>query len=306
MTTLPSSTTDRIAAWAQHVRHTRALRLVLERFGGAQILALPVKGIVSAKVLYEDVADRLLTDVDLKIRPQDFDRVLALCRREGWREVQRMRAYRNVVFVVEGVCVDVEGYPNPPGLSCLTVDTMLERASPSRILGFPHLLPDFHDHAVLLLINLFKDKLVHAFVWSVKDVERLPTHPAFAREQLVERLRQSGVSTIGWVVADWMVENRGIEAWRPVRDAIGPRPPRATYVALLRRLRAIQPRGTLALRIVTRAGADHRADRAHALFRMMWWQVEAWASRWGDAPFVRQDPAQLSGTVTEEARKVSG
>jgi hypothetical protein len=53
---------DRLAAWTQHVRHTRALRTVLDRFAAARIPALPVKGIVSAKVLYDDVAERLLTD----------------------------------------------------------------------------------------------------------------------------------------------------------------------------------------------------------------------------------------------------
>jgi hypothetical protein len=217
-----------------------------------------------------------------------------------------MRAYCNVVFVLDGVCVDVEGYPNPPGLSSLTVEAMLARASRSHLLGFPHLLPDFHDHAVLLLVNLFKDKLVHAFVWSVQDVERLPMHPSFDVGRLIDRLHESGASTIGWVVADWMVESRRIEAWRPVRAAMGSRPARLLYVALLRRLREMQPLGTFALRIIARTGADRRTDRARALLRMMFWQLEAWASRWGNAPFVRQDPAQLSGTVAAQARKVSG
>jgi hypothetical protein len=153
---------------------------------------------------------------------------------------------------------------------------------------------------------LFKDKLVHAFVWSVRDVERLPMHPSFDVRGLVDRLHESGASTMGWVVADWMVERRRIGAWCRVRDAIGPRPPRLLYIALLRRLRAMQPRASLALRIVSRAGADRRTDRARALISMMFWQIEAWASRWGDAPFMRQDPSQLSGTVAGEARKVSG
>ncbi|HMJ52418.1 MAG TPA: nucleotidyltransferase family protein [Polyangiaceae bacterium] len=294
---------DRVVAWAQQLRHGRALRRVLERFDEAQIPALPVKGIISAHTLYSDVADRLLTDVDLKIRRRDFDRVLALGKREGWRVVQRMRAYANVVFVVEGVCVDIEGYPSVPGLSRLTVDAMIDRAAPSDVLGFPHLLPSFDDHAVLLLLNVFKDKLVHAFAWAVKDVERLPSHQDFDPLRLVEHLRKAGATTIGWVVADWMVRERQILGWRTVRDAIGPRPPRTPYVALLQWLREMQPRGTLALRILARAGADHRIDQAGALLRMVWWQTEAWASRWGEAPFRRQDPAHLRGTIASESQR---
>jgi hypothetical protein len=299
----PSLLQNRVAAWTQQVRHTRALRTVLERFDAAQIPALPVKGIVSAHTLYSDVADRLLTDVDLKIRPRDFDGVLALGKREGWRVVQRMRAYRNVVFVVDGVCIDIEGYPGPPGLCRLTVDAMLERAQPSRALGFSHWLPDFDDHAVVLLLNVFKDKLVHAFAWSVSDVERLPASSEFDASRLASRLEEVGASTIGWIVADWMVRERGISVWSSVRDAIAPLPPRATYVGVIARLREMQPRGALALRILSRAGADHRVDRARALARMLWWQAEAWASRWGTVPFRRHAAEEIEGTIFAQGRR---
>jgi hypothetical protein len=291
---------NRLTAWTQNVRHTRALRTVLETFDRSGVAALPVKGIVSARTLYGDVADRLLTDVDLKIRERDFDRVLALGTQAGWRVVQRMRAYRNVVFVVDGVCVDIEGYPSPPGLSRLTTDAMISRARPSNVLGFPHLLPNFDDHAAVLLLNVFKDKLIHAFAWSVRDVERLPQHPDFDASRLTALLRVAGATTIAWVVADWMTTERGISSWTQVRDALGPRPPRAAYIALLGWLRGMQPRGAVALRILSRAGADHRIDRARAVAHMVWWQAEALLSRWGDAPFHRQDPARLKGTVFNE------
>ena len=297
---------DRVAAWTQQLRHTRALRAVLERFDAAKIPALPVKGIISAHTLYTDIAERLLTDVDLKIRPRDFDRVLTLGRREGWRVVQRMRAYSNVVFVVHGVSIDIEGYPSVPGLSRLTVEAMIERATPSTVLGFPHLLPNFDDHAVLLLLNVFKDKLVHAFAWAVKDVERLPMQRAFDPLRLVEDLREAGATTIGWVVSDWMVRERQVREWRAVRDAIGPRPPRPRYVTALRWLREAQPRGTLPLRVLARAGADQRTDQVTALLRMVWWQTEAWISQWGEAPFHRQDPAQLRGTIANESQEAPG
>jgi hypothetical protein len=275
---------------------------VLERFQAAQIPALPVKGIVSAHTLYDDVADRLLTDVDLKIRPRDFDRVLAVVAREGWRTVQRMRAYGNVVFVVDHVYVDIEGYLSSPGLSHLSVDVMIARARASEVLGFPHLLPDFHDHAVVLLLNVFKDKLIHAFAWAVRDLERLPSRGDFDPVTLASRLDQVGASTIGWIVADWMVRERRVSAWSVVRNAIGEQPRRRAYVELLARLRKMQPRGALALRVLSRAAADRPVDRVHALARLLWFQGEVWASKWGDTPFHRQNPAHLEGTVANEMR----
>jgi hypothetical protein len=293
---------DRLVAWTQQVRHVSALKTVLSCFDRAEIPALPVKGIVSARTLYPDVAERLVTDVDLRILPRDFERVLAEGRRAGWRVVQRMRSYCNVVFIVDGVFIDIEGYPALPGLGRLTVETMLARARPSDALGFSHLFPDFHDHAVVLLINVFKDKLIHAFQWTVRDLERLPAHPQFDGEKLVSRLREAGACTIGWIVADWMVRQRHATRWSEVRDAIGRRAPRARYAALLAWLRDVRPQGTFALRVLTRAGADDPRDRARALSRMLFWQTEAWASRWSDAPYRRQDPSVLEGTILDETR----
>jgi hypothetical protein len=278
---------------------------VLRHFDEGGIPALPVKGIVSAQTLYDDIAARILTDVDLRILPHDFDRVVALAARQGWRIVQRMRAYANVVFVIDGVFIDVEGHPSVPGLSRLTVDAMLRRAQPSSVLGFPHLIPDFDDHAVVLLLNVFKDKLVHAFVWAVRDLERLPLHRDFDPIRLVNRLREAGGTTIGWVVADWMARARNLSVWGEVRDAIGLRAPRPAYVALLTWLRERQPRGVLPLRVLTRLGADHRSDQARALLRMAWWQAESLASQWGDAPFHRNNPADLDGTISDE-RNLAG
>jgi len=294
---------DQVIAWTQQLRHARALRKVLERFNVAHISALPVKGIVSAHTLYDDIADRLLTDVDLRILPGDFDRVLVLARQEGWRVIQRLRAYANVVFVVDGVCIDARGYPSVPGLSRLTVAAMLERAQASTVLGFPHLLPSFEDHAIVLVLNVFKDRLVYAFRWAVSDIERLPSHRDFDAEKLVRLLREVGAATIGWIVADWMVRDRKVAAWRAVRDTIGPRPPRGAFVALLGFLRKVRPSDTLLLRILARAAADGREDQARALFHMAWFQTEAWLSQWSDVPFHRNDATNLKGTIAGELRK---
>jgi hypothetical protein len=294
---------DQLTAWAQQLRHARALGKVLARFDEARIPAIPVKGIVSAHTLYDDIAERLLTDVDLRIVPGDFDRVLALVRQERWPVIQLVRSYANLVFVVDGVCIDVRGYPSVPGLSRLTVATMLERAKPSTVLGFPHWLPSFEDHAVILMLNVFKDKLVYAFGWAVRDLERLPSHRDFDAEKLVRVLREVGAATIGWVVADWMLRDRKVAGWQAIRDGIGRHPPRAAFVALLGLSRASRRGDTLPFRVLARAAADGRADQARALLHMAWFQAEVWFSQWGDIPFHRNDPTRLKGTIADESRK---
>jgi hypothetical protein len=291
------SDAERVVAWTQQLRHTRAARTVLERLALDGVDVLPVKGIVSARTLYDDFADRLLTDVDLRIRRRDFDRVVALAKRAGWRITQHMRAYRNVVFLVDGVAFDIEAYVAPPGMVRLTTEAMIARAQPSFVLGFPHLLPEFYDHAVLLVMNAFKDKLVHAFAWSVRDLERLPENRQFTASKLAARLCDAGASTVGWVVADWMTRERRIAPWEAVRNALGCEPPRAAYVATLRRLRELQPLGALALRVLSRICADRPIDRVHALARMIWWQGEALASQWSQTPLRRKPSTELEGTV---------
>jgi hypothetical protein len=305
MDRLPARQRERVTAWTQQMRHRQALRTVLARFRAAQIAALPVKGITSAHTLYPDIADRLLTDIDLVIRPEDFDRIVGLAANEGWRIHQRMRAYRNIVFVVDGVCVDAQGFVAAPWLSRLSAEAMLARAQPSEALGFSHLIPDFDDHAVLLLLNLYKDKMIHAFTWSIRDVELLPRSVNFDAQRLVQRLEDVGASTIGWIVADWMLRERGAAEWGKVRNAIGLRAPRVTYASSLRWLVGIQPRGALALRLLSRMGADRPVDRVRAMTRMFWWQGEVWASQWGDAPFRRNPAGSLEGTFFDERMRTS-
>jgi hypothetical protein len=278
---------DRAGAWAAQTYAREALRGFVEACEEEGMDVLPVKGVVTGALLYEDPAERVLSDVDVRIRPRDFDRVLQLGRRKGWRVVQRMRAYRNVVFVFGDITIDVEGYVGVPGLCGLGVDAMIERATRvEHLLGFSHLLPDFDDHAVLLVVNAFKDKLVHAFPWSVRDLERLARHAEFDAGRLAARAREVDATTMTWVVADWLVHEQRVERWGGVLEAMG-HVPRRQYVRALRALRQMAPRGAFLMRLLARAGSDDARARLTAFGAMAVWQLEAWASTWSEAPYVR-------------------
>ncbi len=270
--------------WLIQLRAQRAAARAITLFAGEGIDALPVKGVVTSRTLYPDVAERILTDVDLKIRPSDFRRALRLVQREGFPLLQLLRTYGNFVFSIDGVPVDVETTASVPGLCALGVDTMIARATPSDLLGVPHLLPDLHDHAVVLLLNVFKDKLVHAFRWAVRDVELLGAR--VDATTLVARLGEASALSMGYVVARWMA-SRGDQQWRALGDAIGERVPRMAYARAHEALLRDVSYDALKLRMHSRFGADSPALRATALVRAAACSLEIALSRFGSTPYRR-------------------
>jgi hypothetical protein len=273
------------AAWAQQLTNARAAKTFVDACETRSIRALPVKGIVSAVTLYDDPAERPLTDVDVRVVPADVARVADLCRERGWPIVQRMRSYVNLVTIVDRVYIDVEGCVGAPGMCGLHVSSMLDRASSSDALGFRARLPEYADHAVLLIVNAFKDKIVGAFEWAVRDLEQIPRRAAFDRAVLVERLREGRACTMGFVVAQWMVEQRQAMEWRAIEEALRPFA-RPLYA---RAVRAAWDRGAerLASRVLARGGADSRAMRVRALATMAVWQAEVALSWLGRSPYRR-------------------
>lgn len=265
---------DPRAVWLFHLRARAVAARVIGGLARAGIDVLPVKGIVTGATLYRDVAERPLTDVDLRFRPADFGEIVAWAGREGIRIVQRMRTYSNVVLEVDGLHVDLEAHVAPPFTCALSIDTMLARSTPSDLFGVPHVLPDPYDHDVLLLHNVFKDKLGHAFRWAIADVQRTPTRAGFHAPTLLDRLERARSLTMATVVADWMVGNDESDAWVELRDSLRARCPRPGYARrqaeLLRRL----PHDALALRLHNRWVADDPWLRARAIARAIAWTVE--------------------------------
>lgn len=270
--------------WLIQLRAQRAAARAITMFAAEGIDALPVKGVVTSRTLYPDVAERILTDVDLKIRPSDFRRALRLVRREGHPLLQLLRSYGNFVFAIDGVPIDVETTASAPGLCALRVDTMIARATPSDLFGVPHLLPDLHDHAVVLLLNVFKDKLVHAFRWAVRDVALLAERVDEAT--LVARLDEASALTMAWIVARWM-SARGDARWGVLADAIGDRVPRPAYAREHEALLHGVAHDAMRLRLHSRSGADSARLRATALVRAGAVSIEMALSRFGSTPYRR-------------------
>jgi hypothetical protein len=229
----PDARLEAIAIWARHEELLASLRRALHVLDAAGVPALVVKGMVLAYALYDDVAQRPMGDVDLRVRPRDFVRAARAMRAAGCRVDWTSRQLGSLVFRVDGSIVEIESSVGPPGLCALGVSEMLARSRVRTLSGGLRVRePELHDHAVLLLVNAFKDKLVDATPWALGDLERIAGR--LDAPTLVERVRAARVTTIAWLVADWMATERGSEPWRALRDRLGPRSPRPLYSHALR------------------------------------------------------------------------
>jgi hypothetical protein len=214
-----------LQTWARQQIATRTFRLVAEALEADGIRVVPVKGIVTARLLYGDVAERPMSDVDLRIVPRDFGRAMRIAAARGWHPSTHAPRLGEAQLKVDGWYLEIEATLGPPGLCALSVGTVMDRARRCvEPFGFPHLEPELHDHALILVLNAFKDGLLHS-PWSLEDLRRVVRHERFRPDVLVGRAREGRVQSAVWIVADWMAEEQRAVEWRAVRDRIGPRPP---------------------------------------------------------------------------------
>jgi hypothetical protein len=254
---------------ARHVHARLALERVLAACREGAIDVLPVKGVLTAYLWYPDVGLRPIQDVDLRVRPEDLDRLERVGVRAGWRFIARSRAYAKLAFDVLGFLVEFESHVGPPGLCGLRVDDMLRRSVPrADVFAVPHLQPELHDHTLLLCVNAFKDKLIDAPAGAVRDLELVPEQTGFSPQRLVDLARASGTTAIVWIVAEWLSRTRGCAAWQSVRERIGNTGPRPIYARLFQRALFSSPPPRRLLRVLARIGADRPSERLRALWVM--------------------------------------
>jgi hypothetical protein len=254
-----------IATWAAHETALDALGRSLEVLRAAGVEPLVVKGVALAYELYQDVAERPLADVDLRVRPREFLRAAAALRARGWAVDPTSRQLGAVGFLVGHGLVELESTVGPPGVCGLTVAQMASRSRRRVLPGrLEFLTPEVTDHAILLVVNAFKDKLLDCPPWSVDDLAAIVTHTHFDRGTFLERIREAQSQTLTWIVADWLVRERGCEAWRAIRDALGSAPLRLRYANAFQSA-ALRAPQSMAARMLARIGSDAPASRLWAM-----------------------------------------
>lgn len=205
-------------AWLRHQRARHAAQQLVVALDQARIPTLLVKGIILAPELYGDIGERPISDVDVLVRPRDFLNVVAVARRGGWSRIWDSKVPGVVNLRIADTFCDVSAYLGPIGTSALGVDDLLARAEwTDRDLGFWHARPELHDHALLMSIDVFKDKFAWAKPHAREDLVRLAMHPDFDPAALVGRARQAQLATLLALVADWILAGGADERWSLVR-----------------------------------------------------------------------------------------
>jgi hypothetical protein len=224
--------------WMRHAAAPWMLRQVASAFEAEGIPILPVKGVLTAHLLYEDAAARPLPDIDLRVRRRDFAGALRIARARGWGAQTRSPVLWSAMLKVDGIEVDLEASIGPPGLCALRVEDVFDRATECVApFGFRHRQPAITDHTLILVLNAFKDGLC-PMRWAVEDLIRIVDHPELDTEDLLARAREGRISSALWIVADWLARDHDAAGWRAIRDRVGPRPPSrrvmSAYAFLLR------------------------------------------------------------------------
>jgi hypothetical protein len=271
------------SAWLLQETGTEILREVMRRCDAAAIPVLPVKGIVTSRVLYGDIAERPISDVDIRVRTRDLARFQRVAAAARWRSSRVAWSYRNLTYDFGALSLDVETAVGPPGLCALHVEAMLDRSERRELApGLRVFIPELHDHAVLLAVNAFKDKIVTASPWAIADLERIVLQPGFRPDLFIERTSQSRIVTIAWIVAAWMESDRGSAAWGAIRASIeSSHNVRRFYARLFQRQLATAHRAPMFLRLLARAGADAPLMQVGALTRALLCSAEIWLREGG-------------------------
>ena len=269
----PDDLAEKARIWALHGVAAEALRRATELGAKHGFEVVPVKGVLSARVYYADPSERPMQDVDVRVTPRALGLLRRIAPTEHLKIIHDAPAYGNLVFDFDGIMLEVEASVGPPGVCALAIETMIERASlQTATFGFECLEPELHDHALLLAVNAFKDKLADALPWALRDLELVVARPGFDAERFAKLARATNVATLVWIVAGWLAAKRDDREgrWTNVQRAIG-RPPRERYaramLALMSRA-AGKKAGFVernALRVAVRAASDSWRGNAKAL-----------------------------------------
>jgi hypothetical protein len=234
--------------WIAQSMAADALRVLAPVFHEARIPLIPIKGIVLGRWLYEDIAQRPLSDLDLLIRRRDRGPLLREIQRLGWPVQRNSEELGELSFVAHGVVVEAHAEVVRRDLTRLTVEGLLARSTLDlQTFDFEIQRIDDVDHALLLVVEIVKDWFVDANPHQPGDLERLMAKVSERSGELIARAEEASFLTGLYNAATWMSEEHGSASFRNLLDRLGA-PPRCLQPFLVRRLwRSRKPARVLGL-----------------------------------------------------------
>jgi hypothetical protein len=251
-----------------------ALRHLLVAAEEASVPVAPVKGVLTARWLYRSIAERPLSDVDVRVCDEDLGTVLALAERRRWHVRRVDPVYRALSLEIEGVAIDVETSFGARGMSSLSTRAALARAQrTSERLGVVHSMLTVHDHALLLALNVAKDRLGQCHPWAIEDLVRIAERAEFDPVKMAAVAWSAANASVLRAVSRWLARIHDSRAWGAVEVALG-EVPRPLYAARVESMLGRQTRSDIERferSLLARAACDEPLRRAQSLIVMARW-----------------------------------
>ncbi len=259
----PASPPSALATWARHQVAARALERAAELLQKLHCPVIPVKGVVLARWIYDDVSERPLRDVDLLVPRAAFIDVVRAVRNAGLRIEYETAELGEVLFMSEGIEVELHAEVGRRDLSNLSVDEVLSRSVvDSHTFSVPIQRIDDLDHLLLLAANVVKDYFVVYNPHQPEDLRRMLERTRERAAELVAVAERIGFMTGLRNVASWMAEAQESLSFAGLVEQM-PEPPRPLHSAAVRWHRTLRsPSRTLGLALACWTNDDPAVRRA--------------------------------------------
>jgi hypothetical protein len=257
-----------IANWARHEQGERALGRVAEMLGAMGCPVVPVKGVVLAHWIYDDVAERPMADVDLLVPAALFEKGCRRVRENGWAIAGQSIELGELTFDVDGMTVELHSYIGRRELTTMSVDDVIGRSTVDTT-TFPFEIRriDDVDHLLLLATNVVKDYFAGANPHQPEDLHRMLVRVEGRTCEIVDRAQSVGFFTGLHNTASWMATSGRWPEWERLLAAMGPAR-RSVYAAAVRAHRTMdKPNRILGLLLACWAN-DRLGTRAAAVGRI--------------------------------------
>ncbi len=143
---------------------TRELTQALASLADAGIPAITFKGPTLAVSVYGDLGLRPFGDLDILVRPDDFEAALALLSEAGYRPQRPFPWECHLVHGERGTCLDLHAALSHDGIPYgLDFDQLEARAARIELDDIAVACPDAEDLLLLLCVHLAKD------MWDVRS-----------------------------------------------------------------------------------------------------------------------------------------
>lgn len=189
---LGQSRTARLAA-ALVARHDLAAAVRL--LNGVGIVPMPLKGVLLQHLVYQDPADRVLSDADLLVPPGRYDEAIAALRRAGHRIDPEGRAGSATKGPGARLEVDLHRRPFSPGLYALDAAGMFARGRIEEALfDAVVVVPDPRDLYAHLVGNFAKGRHGREALAQLRDFSAVASRFALVPDAVARHLERHGLA----------------------------------------------------------------------------------------------------------------